>query len=168
MMYDKSEAIYGALLQEYNVTRLRKLNTARSARIAALKDRADAEKYVAEVRAKIAASFSLPERPADLKAQTVGVIDPPECRIEKIIYESRPDFPVTAHLYLPKDIASPVPAVLFLCGHAQDGKNCTVWTAHAALLPAAWALAWQSPKKSSSFMTEALQSKARMKPSASP
>lgn len=134
MMYDRHEAIYGALLQEYNVARLRKLNTERSARIAALKDRADAEKYVAEVRAKIAASFSLPERPADLKAQTVGVIDTPECRIEKIIYESRPDFPVTAHLYLPKDIASPVPAVLFLCGHAQEGKNCSTYQTGARTL----------------------------------
>ena len=118
------DGIFGALLQEYNVSRVRKVNQARSARIAALATRSDAEKYVAEVRAKIASAFSLPPRPAEIPAQIVEVIDTPDCRIEKIIYESRPDFPVTAHLYLPCDLSSPVPAVLFLCGHAPDGKNC--------------------------------------------
>ena len=47
--------IYGSLLQEYNVNRVRELNRERSARIAALSNREDAEKYILEVRKKIAA-----------------------------------------------------------------------------------------------------------------
>ena len=41
--------VYGTLLQEYNVSRIRKLNKERSARIDALKNRADAEAYIREV-----------------------------------------------------------------------------------------------------------------------
>jgi dienelactone hydrolase len=42
----------------------------------------------------------LPPR-TPLNARTTGVIRRPGYRIEKIVFESRPDFPVTAHLYVP-------------------------------------------------------------------
>jgi len=43
-------------------------------------------------------------------------------KIEKIIYESVPGFPVTALLYLPKS-PPPYPGVLLLCGHNASGKE---------------------------------------------
>ena len=43
-------AVYGALLQEFNVARFRQVNRERAARIDALKTKADAEAYVAQVR----------------------------------------------------------------------------------------------------------------------
>ena len=42
----------------------------------------------------------LPPR-TPLNARTTGVIRRPGYRIEKIVFDSRPDFPVTAHLYVP-------------------------------------------------------------------
>ena len=128
------DAIYGALLQEYNVARVRKVNQERSARIAALQTRADAEAYVAEVRAKIAASFAMPERSALPPVTVTGVVETEEYRIEKTIFESRPAFPVTSHLYIPKNLSGKAPAVLFLCGHSQDGKNCDAYRSGAATL----------------------------------
>lgn len=133
-MNRKNDGVFGALLQEYNVARVRQVNQERSARIAALKNRADAEKYIAEIREKIARSFALPPRPAKIKAEVTGIIDTPDYRIEKIIYESLPDFPVTANLYLPQKRTAPVPAVLFLCGHAQEGKICDTYKTGAVTL----------------------------------
>ena len=43
-------------------------------------------------------------------------------RIEKIIFESRPAFPVTANLYVPKDVDLPRPGVVGCCGHSNNGK----------------------------------------------
>ena len=47
------------------------------------------------------------------------------CIVEKILFESRPKFYVTALLYLPDSarFAAPYPAALFVCGHSIVGKN---------------------------------------------
>ena len=42
-------------------------------------------------------------------------------RLEKVIYESRPGFHVTALFYLPRT-QPPYPGVLLLCGHSETGK----------------------------------------------
>ena len=62
----------------------------------------------------------LPER-TPLDAQVVGVLPGKGYRIEKILLASRPNFHVTANLYLP-DSPGPWPAVLVPCGHSHDGK----------------------------------------------
>ena len=115
--------VYGTLLQEYNVSRIRKLNKERSARIDALKNRADAEAYIQEVRKKISGSFDLPVRKTLPPAQITGVLNVSGCRIEKIILDSRENFPVTALLYLPEKVSEPLPAVLYLCGHSSGGVH---------------------------------------------
>ncbi|MBR2625699.1 MAG: acetylxylan esterase [Lentisphaeria bacterium] len=135
-MFDQHNGIYGALLQEYNVERIRQLNRERDARLEALKTRDDALAYIADVRAKIASAFALPERTGVPAAKITGIIDTPECRIEKIIYESRPGFPVTAHLMIPKNLSAPAPACLFLCGHAQEGKASAAYQTGARTLAA--------------------------------
>src|ERR1700736_2858188 len=74
---------------------------ARTAVIAALKTPQDVEKRQVELKAKfIAALGGLPPR-TPLKPQVVGTIKGDGYRIERIIYESRPDHHVTALLYLP-------------------------------------------------------------------
>ena len=62
----------------------------------------------------------LPER-TPLNAQIVGTLQGKGYRVEKIIFESRPGFHVTANLYLPES-PPPWPAVLVPCGHSHDGK----------------------------------------------
>ena len=57
-----------------------------------------------------------------MNARITGHLDRGEYIIEKIIFESRPNFPVSANLYLPKNLSSPRPAILNVTGHNNDGK----------------------------------------------
>jgi dienelactone hydrolase len=65
----------------------------------------------------------LPTERTRLNARCTGRLDQDGYTIEKIIYESQPDFPVTSALYLPKDLRAPAPAVLFVHGHSDAGKS---------------------------------------------
>jgi dienelactone hydrolase len=59
----------------------------------------------------------LPQR-TPLNVQITGKIDQPEYTIEKIAFESLPKVYVTANLYIPKKRGGPLPAVIYVCGHA--------------------------------------------------
>jgi cephalosporin-C deacetylase-like acetyl esterase len=67
-----------------------------------------------------------PER-TPLNAHVVGTLDRGDHRIEKIIFESRPGFYVTANLYLPKGGKAPYPAILFPLGHERGAKAHQAW-----------------------------------------
>ena len=98
--------------QEYFVRSVRRVENQANARRAKLKTRADAEAYVSDVREKIQQSFGpWPER-TPLKPRITGVIERDTYKIEKIIFESRPNFLVTANLYIPKGRSFPLPAVV--------------------------------------------------------
>jgi dienelactone hydrolase len=56
-----------------------------------------------------------------LNAEITGRLEGTGYRIEKILFESRPNHHVTANLYLPLT-APPYPAVLVPCGHSHNGK----------------------------------------------
>ena len=60
-------------------------------------------------------------RPSTLSAP--GVIERGSYRIEKLIFESQPQFYVPAHLYVPKSGQGPFPAIISPLGHTRDGKN---------------------------------------------
>ena len=68
----------------------------------------------------IKALGGFPER-TPLNARVVGTIEREGFRIEKVIYESRPQHFVTALLYLPH-AKPPYPGVLVPCGHSDNGK----------------------------------------------
>ncbi|MEM7134591.1 MAG: acetylxylan esterase [Chloroflexota bacterium] len=114
---------YGHMVHEYYVQRVRAVMAKRSARLAQVQTLADAERYVRDVRAKVTQCFpALPAR-SPLNAQTTGVLDLGAFRIEKVVYESRPGFMVSANLYLPAQMDQEVPCVLGLCGHSEEGKS---------------------------------------------
>ena len=71
----------------------------------------------------------LPEERTPLNVQCTGSVDRGAFTIEKLIYESLPEFYVTAALYLPKGIVSPQPAVVFVHGHSDLGKSYPVYQA---------------------------------------
>lgn len=74
-----------------------------------------------------------PER-TPLNPRLTGVIERPAYRIEKLLFESRPGFLVTALAYVPKGRSFPVPGVLCIPGHAENGKAYEVYQRlHAAL-----------------------------------
>jgi len=59
------------------------------------------------------------EERTDLNVQYTGTIQQDGYRIEKIYYESLPDLYVPAHLYIPDNIKTPKPAVLYVNGHSR-------------------------------------------------
>ena len=113
---------YGHMVHEYTVGRVRRILQERAERLDAVQTRAQAEAYVDDVRAKAARCFpALPAR-TDLSARTTGTLELGDICLEKVVYESRPGFLVSANLYLPKRFDAELPCVLGLCGHSDAGK----------------------------------------------
>jgi dienelactone hydrolase/pimeloyl-ACP methyl ester carboxylesterase len=111
------------MVHEHFVRRVREIEHAGNARRAALRTRADAEQYVADVREKIRASFGPFPEITPLNAKVTGILRRDGYRVEKVIFESRPQFFVTANLYIPEGRKSKMPAVVGSCGHSTNGKG---------------------------------------------
>lgn len=110
------------MVQEFFVEQVRAAEQLGLKRKAALRSQADAEAYVREVRELIQKSFGpFPEK-TPLKPRITGALERDGYRVEKVIFESRPDFPVTANLYVPKGRKFPLPGVVGSCGHSLNGK----------------------------------------------
>lgn len=58
-----------------------------------------------------------------LNVTKTGVIQKKGYRIEKLYYESLPGLYVPANLYIPDGLKKPVPAILYVCGHAPTQKH---------------------------------------------
>jgi len=110
------------MVQEYFVERVRRLEERANQRRAALKTRADAEAYARNVREKIQLCFGPWPEKTPLKPRITGIVDRDAYKIEKVIFESRPSFLVTANLYIPKGRKFPLPGVVGTCGHSSNGK----------------------------------------------
>lgn len=55
-----------------------------------------------------------------LNVKVTGILDKGTYTIEKIAFESMPRLYVTGNLYLPKEHGQPLPAVIYVCGHAYS------------------------------------------------
>lgn len=118
------------MMQEFLIDQVKAAHQRSVDAKAALQTREQAEQYVQAVRDKIAVSFGpLPEK-TDLNARVTGVVERDQYRIEKVIFDSRPNFPVTANLYLPQRPGK-VPAVVGSCGHSTNGKAAEPYQAFA-------------------------------------
>ena len=115
--------LFGNSVQEYYLSEVRKIYAARKARLAAIKTKAQARAYVKEVREKIRNAFALPSGKSPLNARITGEERKDGLVMKKVIYESRPSYPVTALLFMREDLKKKAPAVLFLCGHSLEGKG---------------------------------------------
>jgi len=83
---------------------------------------ADLEERNRFVRARcIEMIHGLPERPP-LDPITVRVHERDGYRIENIMFQSRPNFWVTASLYVPTSGKGPFPGIISPCGHAPDAR----------------------------------------------
>ena len=99
---------------------------ARTTAVASIKSRAEAETHQREVRTKILALIGgLPEK-TPLNARTLGTTQADGFRIEKVLFDSQPNFPVTALLYLPDPKPDApqkkLPAIVAAPGHGATGK----------------------------------------------
>ena len=118
---------FGNAQQEFFVSRFRAFARKRNARIARLRTKADAERYLSSVRKKIASSLHLPREKCPLDPRITGTVDFPECTLEKVLLQSRPGVTLTCNFLLPRNRKGKVPAVLMLSGHAPDGKASAMY-----------------------------------------
>lgn len=110
-------------VHEWYVEQVRAAETIGEAARARLKTKADAEAYIRDVRDKIARCFGpFPGQKSPLNAKVTGKLERDTYTIEKVVFESRPNFFVTANLYLPKGAKGPRPGVVGSCGHSTTGK----------------------------------------------
>lgn len=96
----------------------------RDAAVARIHTRAQAEARQALVRRKILALLgSLPAR-TPLNARILGSTQADGFRVEKLLFDSQPNFPVTALLYLPDATPKSIkhPAILITPGHYPTSK----------------------------------------------
>lgn len=109
------------MLHEYLLGQTKIHFDARRRVVAALATPEDIRKRQTELKKKfIEALGGFPEK-TPLNAKVVGAAKFDGFRVERIIYESRPNHHVTANLYLPEG-KGPFPAVLVPCGHTTNGK----------------------------------------------
>ena len=99
----------------------------------ALKTPEQIRTYQERLRAEFIESLGgFPER-TPLRPRIAGRLEGDGFRAEKLIYESRPGFHVTAVLYLP-EAKPPYPGVLVPCGHSEKGKAAELYQRAAILM----------------------------------
>lgn len=118
----RSLSVNGETLQRYYQNKFRVNMMRYRCLIEAAATREDAQKLVRTARQRVSAAFTFPSEKCALAARVVGMESFPEFMVEKILFQSRKNFTVTANFYLPKQRNGKVPAVLFLAGHAEKGK----------------------------------------------
>ncbi len=110
------------MLYSYLEGEAKKFFDARRQAVAALKTPEDIRRRQQELKDRfIAALGGFPEK-TPLNGKTVGKLKGDGFRVEKVIYESRPNHHVTAVLYIPNG-KGPFPGVLVPCGHSANGKE---------------------------------------------
>ncbi len=119
------------MVQEYFLGRFREIEQKSEERRGSLRTKSDAEAYVREVRSKIQTCFGPWPAKTPLNPRTTGTLERDAYTIEKVIFESRPGFPVTANLYVPKNKKFPMPAVIGTCGHGDPGKGTPIYQSFA-------------------------------------
>ncbi|MEA3403499.1 MAG: alpha/beta hydrolase family protein [Armatimonadota bacterium] len=115
------------VMQEFLVRRVRAVSDANRERIMAMRSEKAALEYQEKLRTGMRKVFGRKPRRTPLESRIVGSLEREGYRVEKIIFESRPNLPVTANLYVPDGLDAPAPAVLGVCGHSVDGKACDLY-----------------------------------------
>lgn len=116
-------------VQQYFMARLGDFHEERLRRLQGITTKAQAEARVREVRQKIRTAFGALPPKTPLNAKTTGTLEHDAYKIEKVIFESRPGFLVTANLYVPKNRTFPLPGVVGSCGHTDEGKAAETYQA---------------------------------------
>jgi cephalosporin-C deacetylase-like acetyl esterase len=109
-------------LPNYLIAKVNESRTRRKADLAKVRSMEDAKQRASFVRSRVWELIGGQLEKTPLNAKTTGIIERDHYRIEKLIFESQPEFYVTAHLYLPKSAGKPFPGILAPLGHTPDGK----------------------------------------------
>jgi dienelactone hydrolase len=113
---------YSRCLPDYLRSQAERAYRLRNAKIAKLTTPAaiaERQRWVTETFWKLVGG--IPER-TPLNARTVGSFEREGYRVEKVVFESQPNFHISANLYIPSTGRPPFPGVLVQMGHTLDGK----------------------------------------------
>ena len=114
MYRNKENALYS-----YYLSQAEKEIAVREKVVSGLTTKSDWEKRQKDIRKKLAEAIGTFPEKTPLNAKIVGVSEKKDYRVEKIIYESRPHFYVTAAMYIPKKLKGKAPAIIHVMGHSQ-------------------------------------------------
>jgi cephalosporin-C deacetylase-like acetyl esterase len=95
---------------------------ARAQAVARISTPAQVKERQAYIRRKVLEAIGGFPAKTPLNARITGTLERDGYRIEKLIYESQPQFYVTANLYIPAAGKPPYPAIVGSAGHSTDGK----------------------------------------------
>ncbi len=111
------------MLADYMNTQARAMAEKCRARLSSIQSQADLAQWQEETRrAFLALIGGLPGERTPLNARVVGEFSRPGYLVRKVIFESLPEFYVTANLYVPTEGKPPYPGVLLPIGHSRNGK----------------------------------------------
>lgn len=126
---------YQHMVLDYYVAKLRKAKKQRQAELKAIKTREQALAYQQKIRLAVENAFAPWPETVPLNLQITGTEQFDGWHIEKLLFESRPGFLVSALLYVPEAAkAGKVPGVLATCGHSIEGKAAEVYQGFAQRL----------------------------------
>jgi len=124
------------MMQTYLMGRVREIEAEADALKFGMRTQKEALAYQKALAKKLRKVFGpLPKRTA-LNPVITGEFERERYRVEKVLFESRPGFPVTALLYIPKGRRFPLPCVLAPCGHTANGKAGDAYQAYCQGLAA--------------------------------
>ncbi|UQZ81790.1 Acetyl xylan esterase (AXE1) [Paenibacillus konkukensis] len=91
----------------------------------AIKDRQTLEQRQLQIREGLERCIGgMPASDTPLNAKVTGTVEGSGFRVDKVIFEPRPEVYATANVYIPDGITERRGAVLLLCGHREQAKHC--------------------------------------------
>jgi len=110
------------MMRDYLTAMIDEQFAKRAMTLAALKSAEDWDRHAAFIRDSMSAwTGPFPKR-TPLQTRITGRITRDGYVLEKVIFESRPNFFVSANLYIPAKRPGPYPAILNVIGHSPAGK----------------------------------------------
>ncbi len=129
-----AQSQFGSMLWDFIREYLRVLDERRASQLAALQSVEDFEALRQRVRAQLRQMWGEFPKHSSLEPSQLGTLDRGDHRIERIVFESRPGFHVAANLYRPPQAGGPLPAIVFPCGHASEGKAAEAYQRFGILM----------------------------------
>jgi cephalosporin-C deacetylase-like acetyl esterase len=128
---------YQHMVLDYYVARLRQSRDRRRAELKSIKTADQAFAYQEKIRFAVERAFGPwpAAAPVPLNLRVTGSEQFDGWQLEKLLFESRPGFLLSALLYVPEAAkAGKVPGVLATCGHSLEGKAADVYQGFAQRL----------------------------------
>ncbi len=114
------------MMKDYLTAIVDRQFAARASLLASLKTAEDWDRHAEFIRRSMSDwTGPFPHR-TPLRPRITGRIDREKYTVEKVLFESRPNFLVSANLYLPKNYPHPRPAILNVIGHSPAGKAAEI------------------------------------------